>query len=191
MPLDRPPPGVEVQGSHDGHHVRIRPYRHSLRISAPAVVGMGLLLALTVAASATNAEWATVVAFTAGSLGCLVGVITLGINAQVARERRRMGLEVRVGRDDLRLIDTVLGQPDAERRHFLRDLREVHVVDAARGPHLMATIGGEVVRIRMEGHSAEAAVWLAAELTQAARAARERDGAGPGEIPAELRELQR
>ena len=125
--------------------------------------------------------------------GLLALLILLFAGARIAftwvRDARKSSqkLDVRLGRDDLRVV----WNGTESERVFLREVGRVDVVEAGyQRWHAVAQVAGrEPVRIPMERESEDAVRWLADTLAAAGRTARERDGRGVAEVPAGLRRL--
>ncbi|MEQ1501171.1 MAG: hypothetical protein ABMB14_03025 [Myxococcota bacterium] len=190
MGFEDPPQGLRTTPGLDGITIHVDPYLpdhgHGDLKRILAAVGGGALvyrMALLVGSRLVWVGLAVAVLLVAGSL------VGAGIRAWQRGRQLRTRIELRVGRDDLRLEETLDGRSVRRERLFLRDVGRVDVREPAyQRPHVVVAVAGrEAVAVPMERHPIEAAAWLASELADAGRAARKRDGEGIREIPDPLR----
>ena len=176
------PQGLRLTTTPEARTVHLDPWlvEHGRRDVATAVT--------TVSIAAFS--W-KVLSFAVALVVLVVGLGWIAIRAVRDLRRAAVGLDVRLGRDDLRLTWRQGGREGSSERVFLRDVGRVDVVEAGyqRWHAVAQVVGRAPLRIPMERESEAAVRWVADTLAAAGRKARERDGDGAAEVPPALRRL--
>lgn len=176
-----PPPGLRVTEAVEAVTLHLPPVEEGL--GRLGVVVAGTLAAAIVILLVGQDGWAPTLLF--------AGFAPLAL-AWLGYGRGEQSRTVRVGHDDVRLawLDA-RGRARRTERVFLRDLGAVEVQEVARGRwHVVAGAAGRrPLRIVVDGPSPAGARWLADVIGAAARAAKDRDGEGPREVPPALERL--